>query len=664
MLFQELRNSLLRYLSQGAILIIAFLLHFELFSQSKFQSKVLLTDCPRSQKQADLWYFGDQAGIDFRSGTAIPLLDENVMVSFKSGAVISDSLGNLLFFTDGKRVWNRNFGIMSNAAALEGDLGVTQPCIIIPVPDNPDKYYIFTIDVMAFKPDNSYITEGLKYTIIDMTMWGGLGDSRDTMNLPLLSPVCQKLTAVKHSNGKDFWVIAHEWNSDAFYSYLINSQGLSTPVVSHIGSVMGGGFIGQTNAYGYMKASPDGTKIGLAIAGLNKIELLDFNSTTGNVSNVISYTTTDQGIAPYGVEFSSDSKKLFVSLLQIVGNGPPTSPSRIYQFDLLQGFNNPVLIDSIPGERVGGMQLAVDGRIYIARTINILSKKDSLDVIYNPTRHGKECNYNLFNNVPQSRFSLDGRKSIYGLPSFIQSYFDVPMFTYDSVCNKDVTRFNITNKANVDTVLWDFGDGVTSAMMSPFHVFPQPGNYTVKLTETFNGINYSDSTVITIHRLPPLNLGDTILLYYGASIILHAGGGYTQYQWSTGSSDSLITVDKSGSYSVRVEDNHCCFNEDTVYVNLFKYYFPSSFTPNDDGRNDIFRIVGESQKIAMNLTIYDRWGQLVFFSDREDKGWDGKLGGQPCPSGTYVWFADVKFLGTDITTKKDLFFKGTVTLLR
>lgn len=623
-----------------------------------------ITNCPRSQKQAEIWYFGDKAGIDFRSGTATPLLDQNVMLSFKSSAVISDSSGNLLFFTDSKKVWNRDFQLMTNANSLEGDLGVEQPCIIVPVPNNPEKYYIFTVDVMIFKPDNSYTTNGCKYTIIDMTMWNGTGDARDTMNMPLLSPVCQKLTALQHANGYDYWVILHQWDSDAFYAYQITSSGISSPVISHAGTVMGGGYANLTNAYGYMKASPDGSKIGLAISGLNKVEMLDFNNSTGVVSNAQSYTTIDPGISPYGVEFSSDSKKFYVSLLQIVGNGPPAFPSRIYQFDLNAGFANPTLIDTIPGERIGGLQLATDGRIYVSRTINVLNKRDSLDVIYNPTRGGVECNYSKLDRIPKSRFSLDGRKCIYGLPNFIQSYFNLPMFFYDSVCHQDVTRFTIRNRANVDTVLWQFGDGATSTSQTPLHVFASPGDYMVKLTETYNGINYTDSSLVTIHPLPPVELGDTILLYSGASILLHAGGGYVEYLWSNTSTDSIISVDTGGDYWVKVKDVRCCYNADTVYVNLFKYYVPNAFTPNGDGTNDVFKVIGKYKNIALEFYVYNRWGQLVFTSTSLTDGWDGTFGGQPSPPDTYVWIANIKFLGNDITTKGDVVYKGTVTLVR
>jgi gliding motility-associated-like protein len=663
-LFRDHLFKLFRLFLKGSIFLFPMLIPVGSNAQTPLRTNILKTDCPRSQKQADIWYFGDKAGIDFRSGTALPLTDEDVMTSFKSSAVISDSLGNLKFFTDGKRVWNRNFGLMPNAHSLEGDLGVTQTAIVVPVPSNDNKYYIFTIDVMAYKSDNTFTTNGLSYTIIDMTMWGNTGDARDSMNVPLLKPVCQKLTAVKHRNQTDYWVIVHEWNSKRFFAYLVNSSGNLDPVISDVGSFMGGGFPDQNNAYGYMKASPDGSKIALAVSGQNKIELYDFDNSTGIISNPLTYTTTDTGISPYGIEFSPDSRKLYASLLQLVGNGPPVYASRIYQFDLPGGFNNPVLIDSIPGIRTGGLQLATDGRIYVSRTINVIQKKDSLDVIYNPARPGKACNLNLLDKVSGSRFSLNGKRSIYGLPTFIQSYFDIPSFTFDSVCFRDIIHFNVTNKANIDSIRWDFGDGSSSGGMDPAHFYAKTGTYPVKITEYFNGTSYPDSTFVTIHKLPLLTLADTIILYSGSSINLHAGGGYINYLWSTGSGDSIINVSAEGRYIVRVEDQNCCFNNDTTYIDLFEYYAPSAFTPNGDGRNDVFRLVGLYHNIKFSLYIYDRWGKLLFTSDDLDLGWDGTVNGAPSESGTYVWVANIKFLGQDVTEKSDIVLNGSVTLIR
>jgi gliding motility-associated-like protein len=634
-------------------------------SSQKLGFIIPATDCPRSQHQADIWYFGDHAGIDFRSGTATVLTNEDVMTAFKSSAVMSDSTGNLLFFTNGNKAWDNTFSQMPNATNLEGDLGVGQPCLIVPIPGDSSRYIIFTIDLLAFLPDNSYTTNGLRYTVMDMKLNNGKGDALgDSLNNPLLTPVSQKLTATYDEGSKVYWVLAHKWGTDEFYAYPVSKDGLGDPVISSSGSVHGGGFAQQANALGYMKFSPDGKKVALAISGLNTVELFSFSSSSGKVSGASNYTFTKPGVSPYGIEFSPDNKKLYVSLLQLTGNGPPAAPSYICQFDLLSGLTNPIFLDSLAGIRTGALQVATDGRIYASRTVNLLSKKDSIEVIYNPTRPGLKCNLNQLNHVGQSRFPLSGRTSIYSLPNFVQSYFNIPVFTYDSICLGDITKFHITNKANIDNVLWNFGDGSTSALTDPVHQYAQPGTYNVKLTETFNGENFTDSVPLTIYPLPAIGLGDTILLYSGSTINLHAGGGNMEYTWSTGSADSIISVSKQGDYWVKVLDHHCCRNTDSVYVKVFQYFIPNAFSPNGDGINDVFRMIGLYKNIKFSMMVYDRWGTLVFRSENMADAWDGTYKNSPCPAASYMWLINIDFLGQDIVTQGSVQLKGSVVIVR
>jgi gliding motility-associated-like protein len=212
--------------------------------------------------------------------------------------------------------------------------------------------------------------------------------------------------------------------------------------------------------------------------------------------------------------------------------------------------------------------------------------------------------------------------------------------------------------------LWNFSDGATSIDLDPVHEFQNPGTYTVTLTEFFDGISYRDSLNVIIHSRPAISLGDTILLYSGASLNLHAGGGYQAYQWSTGATDSIIETENQGNYSVQVMDWNCCLNSDSVYVKVFNYYIPDAFTPNGDGLNDIFKVIGLYGNIRFKLYIYDRWGHMIFNSDSMDHGWDGRYYGKPCPADTYVWIAHISFLGEDIITNGDVILKGTVLLLR
>jgi gliding motility-associated-like protein len=292
--------------------------------------------------------------------------------------------------------------------------------------------------------------------------------------------------------------------------------------------------------------------------------------------------------------------------------------------------------------------------------------KDSLDVIYNPTRPGTACNFNQLAYVPDSRFWLDGRFGLYSLPNFNQSYFNRPAFTWDSVCNGDNTRFQIINTANIESATWDFGDnGSANAIDNVTHAYAAPGSYWVKLTETFNGQSFKDSVKVANYPLPPVSLGgDTILLYTGSSINLHAGGGYSEYLWSTGSRDSIINVSKQALYWAQVKDLHCCINSDSTFVRVFEYFTPNAFTPNGDGLNDFFKVYALYKNVSFNMVIYDRWGQLVFESDNIDHGWDGTYGGQNCPPESYAWVVRIEFLGQDIITKGDVVFKGTVTIVR
>ncbi|MEI7662222.1 MAG: gliding motility-associated C-terminal domain-containing protein [Bacteroidota bacterium] len=394
------------------------------------------------------------------------------------------------------------------------------------------------------------------------------------------------------------------------------------------------------------------------------IEVFDFNNETGVVSNGQSYTTAKPGVNPYGVEFSPDGNQLYATVFEIGGVAQATIPSYIYQFNLKNGLMNPLILDSIPRLRVAGIQLATDGRIYLSRTNNILSKRDSLEVIYNPNRPGVACNFNLLNKIPSSSYPLLGRKSIYSLPNIVQSFVNVPTFTWDSVCHGDVTRFHLTNNANIDSVYWNFGDGGSSNQMDPVHIFSNPGAYWVKEVQKFNGEAFADSMLVYSYKLPVISLGDTILLYSGSSINLHAGAGFIEYTWSTKSQDSIIPVDRQGSYWAQVKDIHCCVNSDTTYVKVFGYYIPNAFSPNNDGLNDEFKVTGLYKNITFSMYVYDRWGTEVFHSENIDTGWNGMHSGQPCPSDTYVWFVHIGFLGQDIITQGDVKFNGTVTIVR
>lgn len=643
------------------IISVLFSVPGQLSAQSYLNAGVRNTNCTTARQEANLWFFGQNAGIDFRSGDPAAVGNNDILNSLQGCAIISDSTGNMLMLTNGVQVFNREQQVMPNGAGLHGDIGVTMPAIIIPKPGDEPVYFIFTVDRPKIYPGDT-TAWGLQFSEVNMELDNGLGDVTGRKNVHLLAEVSEKVTAVRHSNGRDVWVVAHLFNSNEFCSFLVTESGIDTNFVSSKTGTVHEGPISTNNSVGVMKISPDGTRLALAIHGKKMYEIFNFNASTGQVSNPIPSPSAYSGA--YGVEFSPDTKYLYTTTAFV--GGLPDSVSRLYQFDISQGagvFDSPVEIAiNESAEYFCALQLATDGKIYVARSPQGF---DKVGVIYNPKRPGLACNFNILNGSASS-FDLAGKRSRYGMPNFIQSYFDVPHFDLENICFSDTTIFWLTNRANIESVTWNFGDPESSENIStefePSHTFTLPGEYMVTVTEVYGGISYEYQESVVVADLPYPVLGDTVYLYPGSSIVLDAGDGFTTYEWSTGETSSAIQISEPGSYWVYVQNDRCCFNGDSVEVVLFDIYVPNAFRPG--GYNNRFRAVASSGQAIENfhMLIYNRWGQLFFESKDITEGWDGTFEGSPAPGDVYVWMIQwdiLKDTGTERAT-----YKGNVLLLR
>ena len=502
-----------------------------------------------SQNESNNWYFGLNAGLDFNSPSPIALTD-GMVNSHGGSSTMSDSNGNLLFYSNGMTVWDKNHNVMTNGTGLLGHASSTQSSIIIPHPGTTDSYYIFTND--AYTGNN-----GLSYSEIDMSAVGGLGEVTAIKNVQLISPTTEKLTAVLHTNEIDYWVITHERGTNAFYAFLVSASGVGTAVVSQVGVVHGGTNLNSDVSIGQMKVSPDGTKIALATsANNNTFEIFDFNAASGIVSNPVTLSSPDYS-NPYGVEFSADGTKLYCST---------TNNNKVYQINMQAGSASAIiasatLIATSSSSNIGALQLGPDSKIYLARNLSFY-----LGVINNPNASGLNCNY------IDEGVSLDTKRSRRGLPNFIQSYFNNPRFTYFNLCFGDSTFFFISDLNGVNSVEWDFGDPSsgsenTSVLTNPYHIFTAPGTFQVQLIRYF--ATYSDTVVqaVNIHSLPVIDLGSQlILLCENSDTILTASGGFESYLWQNGSVTSSITVSLPGNYSVTVTDDFGCTNSDDIDI--------------------------------------------------------------------------------------------------
>lgn len=608
--------------------------------------------------QADNWLFFQNAGLKFTDGgVQANHLSSATLAAGKGTATISDENGKLLLYTDGMKVWNGSHDQINVGSHLPGNLGATQSSLIVPRPGSKKEYYIFTADIVV--PSDFGFTQGFNYSRVDITANSNKGAVSSERDILLVTEVAEMITGVKHANGTDYWVVTHGLNGNKFHAFLVDSTGVRQKAVeSTIGTYLDGDYL-KREYLGAMKLSPKGDKIAFASLGKNVVEVFSFNNATGLVTNHVPITleshSADSG--PYYVEFSPDGTKLYYTVANLVTG----LNNELYQYDIVDGGPSILLNDAQLGldSDVSALQLARDGKIYVGRY-----QKSMLGVIENPNRPGLFCNYN------QNGVSLGSKKALNGMPNFIQSYFDIPTFTYYNQCIGDSTRFSLLNKSNIDAMEWSFGDADSPEPgfgPNPVHRFSYPGLYNVTLTESHGGESYTTTIPVIIHSLPPepfVAKGDSMFLFPGSKVPLDAGEGMFAYHWQDGSNDRIFEASEGGEIEVSVEDMNCCYNSGSLKVISLDITVPTAFTPNGDILNQDFFAFGPRDGIEnFNLKVFNHWGQMVWEANDFDQKWDGTIKGQLASRGLYTWLLGFDIIG-DLDGIGRVKYKGTVTLLR
>lgn len=432
------------------------------------------TTIVKSQGEANNWYFGDKAGLSFNSGVPVPLTDGQMQAD-EGCAALSTASGQLLFYTNGIKIWNRNHQVMLNGDGLLGHQSSTQSGTIVPLPGSNHLFYLFTLDFQAFG-------NGFRYSIIDLNLDGGLGGITSSKNIPIYSPSCEKISVIKHTNDTDYWIVTRGYNNNIIYSHLLNSSGLSTTPVTSLSSINANYYL---DTIGNMKISPNGSKLVICYGNSSnsRIELLDFSPSTGQATNPQIIDTGSGSF--YGVEFSPNSSLLYITegdafnLFQYNLNASPILSSKIPLF----------MSDASTRRITRSLQLGPDGKIYVAT-----AAEGALSVINYPNLEGIACQFVL------DGVNLGGKISRSGLPVFIQSYFFTAIQLQNS-CEGESTTFQLGD-SSVTTANWNFGDGNTSNLISPNHVYANPGIYTVSVTTTSPLGTSSASKEIVIYDTP------------------------------------------------------------------------------------------------------------------------------------------------------------------
>lgn len=510
----------------------------------------------RAQHENDIWYFGNRAGLSFATGAPTPL-SNGALSSGEGCATVADAQGNLLLYTNGINVWNRQHQLLRNGTNIGGYNGpgewpvnsATQGTLVVPRPGNPAQFYIFTVDAAEHG-----FADGLQYALVDVNAQGGQGEVLNQRNR-LAAPVTEKLTAVRHINGQDTWVLVHGWQTNQFMAFLVTAAGVTaSPVLSSIGSVHQGGFNSPRNDYnglGYMRFSPDGRRLGVA-RYTSGVELFDFDRLTGQVSNPRQLSA----MPAYGLEFSPSGNFLYF-----------TDLNTVFQLDLSTGIQ--VAVSPTLRDAKGALLRGPDNRIYVAR-----GNEFYLGVLNFPDLGGAQSGFQT------QGVALGSASSYLGLPNQVtvpQATAPGPAlgFTYQGGCPGQSVDFAAVLAPLTPgvTYSWDFGDPASGAAntatgANPTHVFSALGTFRVTLRASLPG----GTALVAASSVPVAvgvraELGPPVqVMCPGQGLVLSAGlmPPQTQYLWSNGATTPTTFISTPGLYWLQVATPQGCTSRDSV----------------------------------------------------------------------------------------------------
>jgi hypothetical protein len=497
----------------------------------------------RSQAQQDekYWYFGDKCAVKFDS-LGLTYINTSNMVAYEGTAVQLDSVGELLFYTNGSQVYNKLNQIMFNGDSLGGHISSMQSAIIVPDPANNHEYYIFTTDAK----ENDF-QNGLRWSKVDISLENGLGAVTTKNNL-LLTGVRERLTAIKRPGCTGYWVVTYQ-DPYKYFSYPVTSTGIGSPVITIV------------NGYNAILSSPAPHSVGmLKINPLNLtfinsffytlsycLEIGKFNISNGQfiLKNIFipSY--------PYSSYEFIDSSILFAS-----------TPNVPYSVDklILQNQADTFQVTTVSTTMVLGaksLKLGPDGKMYIFRF-----NKKKLSAIINPT----DTNPSIFID---SIIGLENNCKI-GPPNGLQipSPTIAPpqaQFLYSAakICTDSCISF-INRSCDAYAFEWFFEGAVPaySTEKNPQNIcYPTSGNFGVMLVAHHGA--YSDtaymSGLIQVYLTPEFSIvqsGDT--LFCSNQSVSFAYQWYFNDNMINGATGHSYIATQSGTYTLEVTNTQTC----------------------------------------------------------------------------------------------------------
>ncbi len=598
----------------------------------------------------NVWMFNDKGGLDFSTAPPKPV-SSAITAGWEASATMCDAQGNLLFYTDGLYIWDKNHNLMPNGSTLVSltppqngmvTQSSSQGALIVPVPGQRNKYYIFSLTNRELNTDMGK----LYYSVVDMELNNGLGDVVPSQKeIFVASGFTEHMSGIS-ANHCNVWVVTISQNTHKLNAFEVTETGVNPiPVQSDLLPD------NQYNIYfGRITFSPDGKKLLVARGSMG---LYHFDIETGKATGWLTLARIDLSGYYYVGDFSPDNTKAYI--MESFGSG-----KNIFQFDLSQASDADILNSKtyMASAVNGSLKLGPDGKIYIRGGER---NNRNISVIEFPDLAGTACQFspNSIELLP----STGGAALCLPNATIPVIYKDTFITSQKQVadCNSDAPVILSHTVPNSWDIRWENGsaDSVRSVTEEGAYwksYYTPPCNYHID----------------TIHVFVPrvdlsVNPQDTTIRY-GDSIMLQATGA-EMYRWLPSSGLDHTTIaspwakpSRTVRYTVYGSNQYGCQDSGSVLINVdynIPYLVPNAFSPNGDGFNDIFRVEGLPLQLLGAFKIFNRWGQCVFQASGPKEGWDGMINGRPAAADTYYYLIRLTYPDGSIES-----IKGDVVLLR
>jgi len=465
---------------------------------------IIFTQLANAQKQFNTWYFGDGIGLDFNvshGNQPNTIIATSIEPFYSNPAVWSNRVdGSVEFYTDGYYVYNSE-GDDQEIDISNGNPSYIQSVLIVPKigAGFENDFYIIT----AQEPSSG--VKGINDIAYTEVNYKDVTSSVSEISSDMLNTnAVGKMAATINRDKDGYWIVTHPQNSNDFEVHLMTETGIYT-TTSTVEPTYGN-WDTQENLIGFFKFSPSGKYLASTSNKEGMVYIYNFDKNLGELTFNSTYSIT----AAYGVEFSPNEEFLYVGQYDFAGI------NNIYQIDVVNG-GTPTQIGTAgePERNIGALQLAPDGKIYVAHTYFGMSPSiynDFIGIINKP--NNAVCNFNR----DAIQFEAQSYNVTEVLPS-VPSNLVLPKgslnFSVSGTCAGNISIFTIQDDTGITSVEWYFDDvnnapNDVSFAMQPSYNFWSGGSHEVTLIAWYESIPQTFTKTITINGPDILGIGTEI----------------------------------------------------------------------------------------------------------------------------------------------------------